>query len=376
MRVLDAFWPQGATWSGQVISSPPGPSGGPPRRNSCLVAESPGFTGLGAPSLPGFPVSPLPGQGINSQPWPRALTHCVAPLMRGRPGRRRPRARATGLSPVGPPWAGAEAALPRGWGVAQCATTALAGAVPRPCVRGARGRFGGLGPVPGIVSLPFSPSRPACPALRVAGRPVRVSLTLARWYAIPRGLCVPRARSGCISGSLRVPFACVCARAPAASAPPPLGGVACAPRAVPALGAGRAVPRGPCPSACPAPVPCSIWRARGEAVRSRFLPTWLCLNALWQLRAAGVVGGRLRGGAACHRCEGRLVSGAVPPPAACPPRRAAGVPRPVCPGCGQCGRGDPAPAPQRAPLRAGVARCGGRGRASPGGLPSTVARGV
>ena len=84
--------------------------GGPPRRTSCLVAESPGFTGLGAPSLPGFPVSPLPGQCINSQPWLWALTHRVAPLMRGHPGRRRRRAHATGLSPVGPPWAGAEAA--------------------------------------------------------------------------------------------------------------------------------------------------------------------------------------------------------------------------------------------------------------------------
>ena len=145
------------------------------------MAESPGFTGLGAPSLPGFSVSPLPGQCINSQLWLRAITHCVAPLMRGRPGRQRRRARATGLSPVGPPWAGTEAALPKGWGVAQWATTALAGAVPRPCVRGARGRFGGLVLVPGVVSLPFSPSRPACRALRVAGHPVRVSLTLARW---------------------------------------------------------------------------------------------------------------------------------------------------------------------------------------------------
>ena len=165
--------------------------------------------------------------------------------------------------------------------MAQCATTALAGAVPRQCVRGACGRFGGLGPVPGVVSLPFPPSRPACPALRVAGRTVRVSLTLARWYAIPRGLCVPRARSGCPSGSPCVPFACVCARAAAASAlpPPPLGGVACAPRAVPALGAGRAVPRGPCPSACPAPVPCSVWRAWGGAVWSRFPPAWLWVRA-------------------------------------------------------------------------------------------------
>ena len=172
--------------------------------------------------------------------------------------------------------------------MAQCATTALAGAVPRPCVRGARGRFRGFGPVPGVVSLLFPPSRPACPALRVAGRPVRVSLTLARWYAIPRGLCFLRARSGCSSGSPRVPFACVCARAPAASAPPPLGGVVCAPRAVPALRAGRPVPRGPCPSACAAAVPCSVWRPWGAAVRSLFPPTWLGV--------VGVVEGRPRGG--------------------------------------------------------------------------------
>ena len=82
------------------------------------------------------------------------------------------------------------------------------------------------------------------------------------------------------------------------------------------------------------------------------------------------------GGGAFRRCEGRLVSGAVPPPTARPPERAARVPRPVCPGCGRCGRVDPAPAPQRAPLRAGVARCGGGGRASPGGVPSTVVRGA
>ena len=72
-------------------------------------------------------------------------------------------------------------------------------------------------------------------------------------------------------------------------------------------------------------------------------------------------------GLACQRYEGRLVSGAVPPQAARPLGRAAGVLRPVCPGCGRCGRGDPARAPQRAPLRAGVARCGGGGTASPGG---------
>ena len=90
----------------------------------------------------------------------------------------------------------------------------------------------------------------------------------------------------------------------------------------------------------------------------------------------GTGGGPFPGGVACHRCEGRLVSGAVPPPAASPLERAARVPRPVCPGCGRCGRGDPAPALQRAPLRAGAARGRGGGRASPGGLSSTIVRGV
>ena len=77
--------------------------------------------------------------------------------------------------------------------------------------------------------------------------------------------------------------------------------------------------------------------------------------------------GAVPGGAAFHRCEGRLVSGAVPSPAARPLGQAAGVQRPVFPGRGCCGCGGPAPAPQRALLRAVVARCGGGGRASPGG---------
>ena len=88
-------------------------------------------------------------------------------------------------------------------------------------------------------------------------------------------------------------------------------------------------------------------------------------------------GGRASpGGGVFHRCEGRPASGAVHPPAVCPLERAVRVPRPVCPGCGRCGRGDPALTPQRAPLRAGVARCGGGGRASPVGLLSTVVRGA
>ena len=224
--------------------------------------------------------------------------------------------------------------------MAQCATTALAGAVPRPCVRGACGRFGGLGPVPGVVSLPFPPSRPACLALLVAGRPVWVSLTLARWYAIPSGLCVPRARSNCPSGSPRVPFACVCARAPAASAPPPTWVVwrahlarsrpwalvgpfhvvraparvlprSLAPSGV--LGGGRSGPGSPLPGLACTP--------RGG-----------CLPRGWW----GAVPG---GGLACHCCEGCMVSGAVPPPTARPLGWAAVVPRPYVPGAVSVGVG-------------------------------------
>ena len=157
----------------------------------------------------------------------------------------------------------------------------------------------------------------------------------------------------------------VCALAlPRHPLPPPLGGVACAPRAVPVLGAGRGVPRGPCPSACPAPVPCSVWRASGGVVRSLIPPTWLSLRGASEVRrspspdcpptgravgvrypravGAGVWvwgpntvplgclpcggcvprcwcrGGASPGGSACHCCEGCVVSGAVPPPTARP----------------------------------------------------------
>ena len=130
---------------------------------------------------------------------------------------------------------------------------------------------------------------------------------------------------------------------------------------LPVLWSGQPGFRDPC---VPGAVDAGVWtQHRPHSVRP-------CGPALL---AVGVAEGRPRGGA-FHRCEGRLVSGAVSPPAARPLERAARVPRPVCPGCGRCGRVDPAPAPQRAPLRAGVARCGGGGGASPGGVPSTVVR--
>ena len=71
------------------------------------------------------------------------------------------------------------------------------------------------------------------------------------------------------------------------------------------------------------------------------------------------------------------MSGAVSPPAIRPLERAARVPRPGCPGCGRCGRGDGAPVPQRVcPCGPALLADGGGGRASPGGVLSTVVRGA
>ena len=73
--------------------------------------------------------------------------------------------------------------------MALCATSALAGAVPCLCVRCARGRFGGFGPVPGVVSLRFPLPAPRVPR--------------CVWPAVPSGCPLPS-----LAGT---PFHAVCA---------------------------------------------------------------------------------------------------------------------------------------------------------------------
>ena len=67
---------------------------------------------------------------------------------------------------------------------------------------------------------------------------------------------------------------------------------------------------------------------RGCVCRHPALSPWLACPVGAACRGGG--GGPSPGGLALHRCEGRLVSGAVPAPPARPLGRAAGVPRPVC----------------------------------------------
>ena len=245
-------------------------------------------------------------------------------------------------------------------------------------------------PSPGVGawrSVPVLPWRVQCPVRLCAalgagsgGSGRYLVLCLSRFPLpaprVPR--CVWRAvPSGCPLPSLAgTPFPAVCAFRelgpvallvvlasplrvcalvlPRRPLPPPLGGVASAPRAVPALSAGRAVPRGPCPSACPAPVPCSVWRAWGgwSGPGSPLLGL-----GLWGWRKA------VPGGGAFHCCKGRLGSGAPPPPTACPLRGLLGSATHVL-WARACGCGGPALSPW--PARPVAAACrGGGGGPSP-----------
>ena len=118
--------------------------------------------------------------------------------------------------------------------------------------------------------------------------------------------------------------------------------------------------------------------SRGSAARvSRVWLVWAsptvcallsCRCALWGWRKG------VPGEGAFRRCQGRLSSGARPPPAA-RPRGGCRGPLPTCCGCGCAGGGA-----QHCPLGLhallGAAGRRGGGRPSPGGWPSTLARGV
>ena len=240
--------------------------GGPARRTSCPSAESPGFTGLGAPSLPGFPFSPLPGQCINSQPWPGPCYWLVA----------------SGTT-VG--WRGGCLALGlvrgavRHYCLGRCSALVVCARRSRP-VLGGWGRYRVLCP-PRFPLL--APRFPRCVWRAVlSGRPLS-SLPGTTFHAV----C-----AFCGLGPVALldfpacPL-CVCVLPLSLRPPPPSPrvGVARAPRAVAVLGASRAV----CPSACPASVLCSVWLALGEGRPGPASPylAWGCALPVGLVRAWG-----------------------------------------------------------------------------------------
>ena len=225
--------------------------------------------------------------------------------------------------------------------MALCATTALAAAVSRLCVRGARGRLGGGSgrylvlclscfplPAPRVPRCVWRAVPSGCPLPSLAGTPFHAVCAFRALGSFP------------LSGRPRVSFSCVCARALAVSAPPP-----------------RWV----------------VWRAhlawsRHWALVGPFHVVRAPPRVLPRSRApSGVLGGGRSG-------PGSPLLGlglwGRQPLAARPLERAARVPRPACPGCGRCGRVDPAPAPQRAPLRPALLAVGvAEGRPRGGCLP-------
>ena len=158
---------------------------------------------------------------------------------------------------------------------------------------------------------------------------------LASWRCVPQGW-----RGGAPGGGA----VCPCRGCPRSEARPP-------PAACPQDGLLGSATHLPWAQACGRGGPAlSLWLA---------CPAGGCVPREWW--------GAVLWGMAFQRCEGRLVSGAVPLPAAHPWGRAARTRCPCVPGTGAVGM-DSAPAPQRALLRAGVERCGVGGRASRGGV--------
>ena len=201
--------------------------------------------------------------------------------------------------------------------------------------------------------------------------PGAVPPPLGRAARVPRPVCPGRGRCGCgepAPAPQRAPLRAGVARCGGGGRASPGGGAfyRCEGHLRPGA---PPLPAARPPGGLPGSVTHVLWARVCGCVGAALSP-WLACPVGAACRGGG--GGPPTGGVACHRCEGRLVSGAVPPPAAHPLERVAGGPRPVCPGCGRCARGDPAPVPQRAPLLS-VGMAEGR---NPERAPFVVARGV
>ena len=267
--------------------------------------------------------------------------------------------------------------------------------MPWSCVRGARGRFGGVGAGAGCCVFPVSPCPPrvscacvwravpsGCPLSSLAGTPFHAvcafrglgPVALLFFPACPLCLCAlalsRRPRPPPLPGLV---WRAHLARSRCWALVGPFHAVRAPPRFLPRsrapfglLGGGAARSRFPLPGCG-----CVGVRAWGPVTKptARALASWLC--ALWG-RHEDARGGRLLPGC------GAPGVGRSPTPNRSPSGRATGAHYPPAVGVWGCGRGDPSPTPQRALLRAGFARCGGGTRTPRGGrlLPGCGAPGV
>ena len=302
MRVLDVFRPRGATWSGQVISSPPCPSGGPSKTHL--------LPGGGVPRVHRA-RSPVPPR-LPRFATPRSV-HQFADVAAGAyPPRRPPIAWSPGVpAPPGPCYWLVASGIPLGWVGVWRSAPLLPWRVQCPvrvCVAlaagsGVSGRY-----------LVLCLSRFPLPSPRVPR---------CVWRAIPPGCPLPS-----LAGT---PFHTVCAFRELG--PVALLVVPVCPLRVCAL----ALPRHPLPP------PRVVWRAHLAPSQHwalvgpfhvvcappRVLPRSLAPSGMFwggrsgpgsPLLGLGLWGWRkgVPGGSAFHCCEGRLGSGAPPPPTARP----------------------------------------------------------
>ena len=269
-RVLDILRPRGATWSGQVISSQPGPSGGPFMTHLLPGGGVPRVHGARSPVPPRLPPFATP----------RSVRHSATVVAGAYPLRRPPDWWSPGLpAPPGPCYWLVASGTPMGWRGGCLAVGLVRSTVCYYCFGGCsalvvcarRSRLAwGVGASAGSCVSPWAPPcsrvpRGACCGLSCRGvpslrPPVRHSIRSVRsagsvW--LPSG-SAPRVRWVWVRSCFR-----------GVRASPPLRvGVARALRVVPVQGAGRAVPGGSCPSAFPAAVPCSAYLARWGVARS------------------------------------------------------------------------------------------------------------
>ena len=255
LRVLDAFRPRGATWLGQVISCPPGPSEGPSKMHL----------------LPGGGVrrvhrarSPVPPRLPHfATPW---SVHQFAAVVAGAyPPRRPPNAWSPGVPELpGPCYSLVASGTPVGWRGGCLALGLVCGAMRHYCLGGysalvvcmRRSRLvrGGWGrcqllclpcftlPAPRFLRCVWRAVPSGCPSSSLAGTPFHAVCAFCGLG--PDALLVFPACPLCVCAlvlSQRLP-----------PPPPPRVGVARAAHAVLVLGTSRAVPLGTCPSACPA----------------------------------------------------------------------------------------------------------------------------
>ena len=249
---------------------------------------------------------------------PRSVHHLAAVAAGTYPPRHPPNAWLPGVpAPPGPCYWVVASGTPFGWRGGCLAAGLVRGAVRHYCPGGCNALF--------MCARRSRPVRGELGRCRVLCLP-RFPLPAPRfprcaWRAVPSGCPLSSLagchsmRSVCSAGSVRLPFwysprvPCLCVRSRSRGVrapPPPWVGVVRAPHAVPVLGAGRAVPRGACPFACSALVPCSVWLALGGGGRPGPLPPlpglWLCAP-LWagpRVRGIPAPGGRGGGGGAAY----------------------------------------------------------------------------